>query len=82
MLLYIIQIVSIIFIGVKSMFDNVQINIPGGLDFEVPKMVKVKQNFENHKTSPQLFGSSKFQNNKNPSNRREAPPKILGYFWH
>ena len=44
-----IQIVSIIFIGVKSMFDNVQINIPGGLDFEVPKMVKVKQNFENHK---------------------------------
>jgi len=31
------------------MFDNVQINIPGGLDFAVPKMVKVKQNFEDHK---------------------------------
>ena len=31
------------------MFDNVQINIPGGLDFKVPKMVKVKQNFEDHK---------------------------------
>ena len=31
------------------MFDNVQINIPGGLDFTVPKMVKVKQNFEDHK---------------------------------
>ena len=31
------------------MFDNVQINIPGGLDFEIPKMVKVKQNFEDHK---------------------------------
>jgi len=31
------------------MFDNVQINIPGGLDFDVPKMIKVKQNFEDHK---------------------------------
>jgi len=31
------------------MFDNVEINIPGGLDFTIPKMVKVKQNFEDHK---------------------------------
>ena len=31
------------------MFDNVQINIPGGLNFDVPKMIKVKQNFEDHK---------------------------------
>jgi len=31
------------------MFDNVEINIPGGLDFAIPKMIKVKQNFENHK---------------------------------
>ena len=31
------------------MFDNVEINIPGGLDFIIPKMVKVKQNFEDHK---------------------------------
>lgn len=31
------------------MFDNLQINIPGGLDFDIPKMVKVKQNFEDHK---------------------------------
>ena len=31
------------------MFDNVQINIPGGLDFDVPKMIRVKQNFEDHK---------------------------------
>jgi hypothetical protein len=31
------------------MFDNLQINIPGGLDFAIPKMVKVKQNFEDHK---------------------------------
>ncbi len=31
------------------MFDNLQINIPGGLDFDIPKMIKVKQNFENHK---------------------------------
>ena len=31
------------------MFDNLQINIPGGLDFAIPKMIKVKQNFEDHK---------------------------------
>jgi len=31
------------------MFDNVEINIPGGLDFAIPKMIKVKQNFENYK---------------------------------
>jgi len=31
------------------MFDNLQINIPGGLDFDIPKMIKVKQNFEDHK---------------------------------
>jgi len=31
------------------MFDNVEINIPGGLNFAIPKMIKVKQNFENHK---------------------------------
>ena len=31
------------------MFDNVEINIPGGLDFAIPKMYRVKQNFENHK---------------------------------
>ena len=31
------------------MFDNVEINIPGGLDFAIPKMIKVKQNFEDHK---------------------------------
>ena len=31
------------------MFDNVEINIPGGLDFAIPKMFRVKQNFENHK---------------------------------
>jgi hypothetical protein len=30
-------------------FDNVEINIPGGLDFAMPKMLKVKQNFEDHK---------------------------------
>jgi hypothetical protein len=30
-------------------FDNVEINIPGGLDFAIPKMFRVKQNFENHK---------------------------------
>ena len=31
------------------MFDNVEINIPGGLDFAIPKMIRVKQNFEDHK---------------------------------
>jgi len=30
-------------------FDNVEINIPGGLDFAIPKMIRVKQNFEDHK---------------------------------
>ena len=31
------------------MFDNVEINIPGGLDFAMPRMAKIKQNFEHHK---------------------------------
>ena len=31
------------------MFDNVEINIPGGLTFAIPNMLRVKQNFENHK---------------------------------
>ena len=31
------------------MIDNLQINIPGGLDIDIPKMIKVKQNFEDHK---------------------------------
>ena len=28
------------------MFDNIQINIAGGLDIPLPKMVKVRQHFE------------------------------------
>ena len=31
------------------MFDNVEINIPGGLDFAMPRMAKIKQNFEHNK---------------------------------